>query len=153
MDEMAALLDELPVALNRRGRLANTSTQEGPFEQAIDLKRQGLMPLVSAVRLLAVHQRCKEVSTRRRLLALGVAPDCPLTLGEAESVLATFQRLQQLMFDQQCHQMAIGLTADSWLDLARLRADQVHMLVYDLQAVRRFVSWVQTQVRSSRRVN
>ncbi|NOG31055.1 signal transduction protein [Halomonas sp. TBZ9] len=153
MDEMAALLDELPVALNRRGRLANTSTQEGPFDQAIDLKRQGLMPLVSAVRLLAVHQRCKEVSTRRRLLTLGVAPDCPLSLGEAESVLATFQRLQQLMFDQQRHQMAIGLTTDSWLDLARLRADQVHMLVYDLQAIRRFVNWVQTQVRSSRRVN
>ncbi|MFO7910261.1 MAG: DUF294 nucleotidyltransferase-like domain-containing protein [Halomonas sp.] len=152
MDEMAALLDELPVALNRRGRLANTSTREGPFEQAIDLKHQGLMPLVSAVRLLAVHQGCKEVSTCRRLMALGVAPDCPLTPGKAETVLATFQRLQQLMLDQQCHQLAIGLTADSWLDITRLRADQEYMLVYDLQAVRRFVSWVQAQVRSRRRV-
>lgn len=153
MDEMAALLDELPVALNRRGRLANTSHEAGPFEHAIDLKRQGLMPLVSTVRLLAVHQRCTHVPTCQRLMALGVNPDCPLTLGEAEALVATFQRLQQLMLDQQCHQMAIGLTPDSWLDLARLRADQAHMLVYDLQAVRRFVSWVQTQVRSSRRVN
>ena len=152
MDEMAALLDELPVALNRRGRLANTSAQEGPFKQAIDLKRQGVMPLLSAVRLLAVHQRCQKVSTRDRLMALGIAPHCPLTPVEAETVLATFQRLQQLMFNQQCHQVAIGLTPDSWLDLTRLRADEAHMLAYDLQAVRRFVSWVQSQVRSSRRV-
>ena len=153
MDEMAALLDELPVALNRRGRLVNRQPEQAPFEQSINLKQQGLMPLVSAVRLLALSYRHTQVSTRERLLALGVSPQCTMTPKEAETLLATFQRLQQTLLDQQRYQLSKGMTVDNWVSLARLRDDEIHMLKYDLDTVRRFVAEVQRRVRSDPRIS
>ncbi|MGS2743415.1 DUF294 nucleotidyltransferase-like domain-containing protein [Halomonas sp. LS-001] len=153
MDEMAVLLDELPVALNRRGHLVNRQPEQAPFEQAIDLKHQGLMPLVSAVRLLALYYRQKQVSTRERLLALGVNGQCAVTPKEAETLLATFQRLQQNLLDQQRYQLSKGMTVDNWVAVTRLRDDEVHMLKYDLEVVRRFVARVQMQVRSGSRIS
>ena len=153
MDEMAALLDELPVALSRRGHLVNRQPEEAPFENAINLKHQGLMPLVSAVRLLALNYRQTPVSTCERLLALGVHPECAVTPKKAETLLATFQRLQQNLLNQQRHQLSKGMAADSWVPVAHLRDDEIHMLKYDLNVIRRFVTEVQRQVRSGPRVS
>jgi CBS domain-containing protein len=147
MDEMAALLDELPVALDRFGRLKG-SEQKAPFSQAINLKRQGLMPLVSAVRLLSLHADVREVSTRKRLHALGEHSASGVARDQAESLVATLERLQQLTLDQQRHNASLGQVADGWVDRARLRDDQTQMLKYDLHQIRKFVSHVQSRVRS-----
>ena len=61
MDEMAALLNELPVALNRFGRLASSPRLEAPHEQAINLKLQGLLPLISAARLFCLRYGLRSV--------------------------------------------------------------------------------------------
>ncbi|MYL24402.1 signal transduction protein [Halomonas alkaliantarctica] len=147
MDEMAALLDELPVALDRLGRLKG-SVEEAPYADAINLKRQGLMPLVSAVRLLSLHAGVSEVSTRKRLQALGHHSASGLTRGQAEELVAILERLQQLTLDQQRHNLALGQVADGWVDSARLRDDQTHMLKYDLKQIRHCVSHVQSWVRA-----
>lgn len=147
MDEMAALLDELPVALDRFGRLKG-GIKEAPFSGAIDLKHQGLMPLVSAVRLLSLHTGVREVSTRKRLHELGEHNASGVAREQAEGLVATLERLQQLALDQQRHNLSLGQVADGWVDSAKLRDDQTHMLKYDLQQVRKFVSHAQSRVRS-----
>ncbi|NYS61336.1 DUF294 nucleotidyltransferase-like domain-containing protein [Vreelandella salicampi] len=147
MDEMAALLDELPVALDRFGRLKG-SIKEAPFSEAINLKRQGLMPLVSAARLLSLHAGLREVSTRKRLHAFGEHSASGVARDQATSLVATLERLQQLTLDQQRHNLSLGQVADGWVDSARLRDDQTYILKYDLQQIRKFVNHVQSQVRS-----
>ncbi|MCL7929023.1 DUF294 nucleotidyltransferase-like domain-containing protein [Halomonas llamarensis] len=147
MDEMAALLDELPVALDRFGRLKG-SIKEAPFSGAIDLKHQGLMPLVSAVRLLSLHTGVREVSTRKRLQELGEHSASGVARDQAEGLVATLERLQQLTLDQQRHNLSLGQVADGWVDSAKLRDDQTHMLKYDFQQIRKFVSHAQSRVRS-----
>ncbi|EWH02465.1 DUF294 nucleotidyltransferase-like domain-containing protein [Halomonas sp. BC04] len=69
LDEMTSLLKELPVALDRFGRLAGDG-EGAPHDNAINLKLQGVLPLVNAVRLLALRHGVRVIDTRLRLPAL-----------------------------------------------------------------------------------
>ncbi|XKH61371.1 DUF294 nucleotidyltransferase-like domain-containing protein [Halomonas sediminis] len=144
LDEMAALLNELPVALDRLGRISAIHDAQAPHENALNLKRQGLMPLVSAVRLLALVYGCREISTHKRLIVLGNQCDA-LSTSQASTLRAGFERLQQLLLDQQRRNLKLGQMADGWVDMARLRDDQRHMLKFDLQQIKRLVSIAQEQ--------
>lgn len=138
MDEMAALLDELPVALNRLGQLASSPHLDAPHEHAINLKRQGLLPLISAARLRCLQHGLGDIATRERLMALSHCNDA-LTLAESALLIAAFERLQQRLLDQQRYNKGRGQVADGWVDLRLLRDDQRLLLKFDLQQIRAFV--------------
>lgn len=143
MDEMAALLDELPVALDRLGRIASSPRLDAPHENAINLKHQGLLPLISATRLLCLRYGLPEIGTRERLITLGHKVD-ELTLADSASLIAAFERLQQLILDQQRYNKTLGQAADGWVDLRRLREDERLLLKFDLQQIRAFVQRVKS---------
>jgi len=141
MDEMAALLDELPVALDRFGRLASSPDLDAPHEQALNLKHQGLLPLISAARLLCLRHGLRDIATRERLIALSHTTNA-LTSTESSLLVAAFERLQQRLLDQQRYSKAHGQAADGWVDLRRLREDERLLLKFDLQQIRAFVQRV-----------
>ncbi|GEN26850.1 hypothetical protein HVA01_04960 [Halovibrio variabilis] len=145
MHEMAALLDELPVALDRFGRIASSPSLSAPHAQAINLKHQGLMPLISAARLLCVRHRRREIGTHERLIALSHTADV-LTSAESELLIAAFERLQQRLLDQQRYNKARGQVADGWVDLSRLREDERLLLKFDLQQIKHLVATAQDSV-------
>lgn len=138
MDEMAALLDELPVALDRFGRVASSPHLDAPHDHAINLKHQGLMPLISATRLLCVRHGLREIGTRERLIMLSHVANI-LPVAQSDLLLAAFQRLQQRLLDQQRINKSAGQAADGWVDLRRLREDERMVLKFDLQQIRAFV--------------
>ncbi|MGM0542452.1 MAG: DUF294 nucleotidyltransferase-like domain-containing protein [Pseudomonadota bacterium] len=145
MHEMAALLEELPVALDRFGRLVSSPALDAPHDEAINLKQQGLLPLISAVRLLCVRHQRREVATRERLAALshvaGVLP-----LAQADLLVAALERLQQRLLDQQRANKALGQTADGWVDLGALRDDERLLLKFDLQQIKAFVQQIRADL-------
>tara|TARA_R110002020_G_scaffold135517_1_gene302621 strand:- start:1997 stop:3139 length:1143 start_codon:yes stop_codon:yes gene_type:complete len=144
MDEMAALLDELPVALDRFGRLASSPHLDAPHEQALNLKHQGLLPLISAARLLCLRYGLQDIATRERLIVLSHTTDA-LTSTESALLVAAFERLQQRLLDQQRYNKARGQAADGWVDLRRLREDERLLLKFDLQQIKRLSSAAQSQ--------
>jgi CBS domain-containing protein len=141
MDEMSALLDELPVALDRLGRIASSPSLDAPHEDAINLKRQGLMPLISAARLHCLKHRRQEIGTNERLIALSHLANV-LPSSQSALLLAAFERLQQLPLDQQRFNKSSGQAADGWVDLRRLREDERLLLKFDLQQIKAFVQRV-----------
>ncbi|RUR27355.1 signal transduction protein [Vreelandella andesensis] len=141
MNEMATLLGELPVALDRFNRIASHPALAAPYDQAVNLKHQALMPLISAARLLCVRHQRSEIGTRERLAAL-VHFTSALTKEQSELLLAAFNRLQALLLEQQRHNKSYGQTADGWVDLQRLRDDERLLLKFDLQQIKAFVNQV-----------
>ena len=138
MDEMAALLDQLPVALDRLGRVVSSPHLDAPHDHAINLKHQGLMPLVSAARLLCVRYGLREIATRERLIRLSHVANV-LPIAQSDLLLAVFERLQQRLLDQQRINKTAGQVADGWVDIRRLREDERMLLKFDLQQIRVFV--------------
>lgn len=133
LDEMASLLDELPVALDRLGRLRGDG-EGAPHARALDLKRQGLLPLVGAVRLLALRHGVRPPDTRSRLVALVVRE--AMTAKQAEALTAALERLQGLILTEQRRALAEGRMPDGWVDASRLREDQRLLLRHDLREIR-----------------
>ncbi|MGM0984061.1 MAG: DUF294 nucleotidyltransferase-like domain-containing protein [Pseudomonadota bacterium] len=133
LDEMASLLDDLPVALDRLGRLSGVS-EDAPHERAINLKHQGMLPLVNAVRLLALRHGVRPPDTRSRLVALVLRE--VLSPERAQALTAAFERLQALMLDEQRLALTEVRTPDGWVDIARLGEDQRLLLRHDLQQIR-----------------
>ncbi|APE29552.1 signal transduction protein [Halomonas aestuarii] len=136
LDEMAGLLAELPLALDRLGRLSGDD-EGAPHEGAVDLKRQGVLPLVNAVRLLALRQGVRPPDTRSRLVALVMRE--VVDAGRAESLTAALERLQALMLEAQRLALVEGRVPDGWVDIPRLREDQRLLLRHDLREIRSFV--------------
>ncbi|MBD3895088.1 signal transduction protein [Halomonas sp. ML-15] len=144
LDEMASLLDETPVALDRLGRLAGDG-DGAPHERAINLKRQGLLPLSGAVRLLAMRQGCRAPDTRGRLRELVMAGG--LDAQRAAALGDALGRLQGLVLDAQLASLAAGRAADGWVDTARLDASQRLLLRQDMQDIRRLIRLAQSPGR------
>ncbi|MCC5882585.1 MAG: signal transduction protein [Halomonas sp.] len=140
LDEMSHLLDEVPVALDRFGRLAGDG-EGAPHENALNLKRQGLLPLVNAVRLLALRRGICAPATRQRLSAL-VLRDA-LTARQARAGVAALDRLQSLVLTTQIDCLKAGGTPDGWVDLARLEEDQRLLLRHDMQVIRSLIRQAQ----------
>lgn len=135
LDEMGALLDEQPLALDRFGRLAG-SLEEAPHERAINLKHQALLPLVAATRLLALRHGVRDIATRERLAAL--TAEGALDAMTCRALSAALERLQQLLLEEQCRSLSAGRAADGWIDLSCLGEDQRLLLRHDLQQIRAF---------------
>ena len=144
LDEMASLLDETPVALDRFGRLSGDG-DGAPHERAINLKRQGLLPLSGAVRLLAMRHGCRAPDTRGRLGELVVAG--ALDALHAAALGDALGRLQGLVLDAQLTSLAAGRRADGWVDMAHIDAAQQLLLRHDLQEIRRLIKTVKSMNR------
>ncbi|APX93384.1 signal transduction protein [Halomonas sp. 1513] len=142
LDEMASLLDETPVALDRLGRLAGDD-DGAPHERAINLKRQGLLPLSGAVRLLAMRQGCRAPDTRGRLGELVMAG--VVDANRATALGDALGRLQGLVLEAQLASLAAGRSADGWVDTARLDDAQRLLLRHDLQEIRRLIKTAQSR--------
>jgi CBS domain-containing protein len=133
LDEMGALLEELPVALDRFGRLAG-SRDGAPHDRAFDLKHQGVLPLVNAVRLLAVRQGIVSPDTHSRLTALVMQE--VLEARRAHGLRKALERLQGLLLNEQRRALQEARTPDGWVDIDRLGEDQTLLLRHDLQQIR-----------------
>ncbi|NIC04255.1 DUF294 nucleotidyltransferase-like domain-containing protein [Billgrantia bachuensis] len=140
LDEMANLLDEVPVALDRFGRLAGDG-ESAPHENALNLKRQGLLPLVNAVRLLSLRHGVSVSDTRLRLSALVLKE--ALTARQARAGIAAMERLQERLLVAQLASLKAGGAADGWIDLAKLEDDQRLLLRHDMQFIRSLVRLAQ----------
>lgn len=143
LHEMASLLNEVPVALDAFDRLVSDG-QDAPHAHALNLKRQGLLPLQSATRLMCVMQGVREVPTRDRLMAL--VAERQLQPAEAEDLIESLNHLQSLMLTAQLASLAAGRQADGWLDLQQLTSRQKQLLKLDLKLIRSFVRKVQKQL-------
>lgn len=136
LDEMSALLGEVPVALDRFGRLTGDG-KDAPHERAINLKRQGVMPMVSAVRLLSLRHGVRQVDTRDRLNELVVGD--VLDADSAQAFIAALDRLQAILLDNQMTSLKAKGPADGWVDTSQLTEEQRLLLRHDLQQVRRLI--------------
>ncbi|UYG02031.1 DUF294 nucleotidyltransferase-like domain-containing protein [Halomonas sp. LR3S48] len=143
LNEMAQLLDELPVALDRFGRLS-ANDEDAPHEKALNLKRQGLLPLVNAVRLLSLRHSVSVPDTRLRLSALVLKE--ALTARQARAGISALDRLQERLLAAQLASLKVGGAADGWIDMVRLEDDQRLLLRHDMQAIRSLVRLAQGSV-------
>ncbi|GGO86680.1 hypothetical protein GCM10011348_38060 [Marinobacterium nitratireducens] len=133
LHEMAELQDEAPVALDRFDRLRGND-KDAPHARALNLKRQGMLPLQGAVRLLALLHRLPAVDTRSRLQSL--AEREVLDHERARTLTAALNRLQALLLQAQLDSVAAGRGPDNWIDLGRLDGATRAALRHDLMAIR-----------------
>ncbi|MFC6671352.1 putative nucleotidyltransferase substrate binding domain-containing protein [Marinobacterium aestuariivivens] len=133
LHEMGELQDEAPVALDRFDRLRGND-KEAPHADAVNLKRQGLLPLQGAVRLLAMLHRLPAIDTRSRLQAL--AQQGVLEARRARALTDALDRLQALQLNAQLESVAVGRGPDHWVDLGALDDGTRAMLKHDLLAIR-----------------
>ena len=136
LNEMASLLDEIPVALDGFDRLQSSGV-DAPHAQALNLKQQGLLPLQSSVRLFSILHGVSAVGTRERLIALVTRQ--VLSLMEAEDLIQALNQLQDLLLDAQLESLAAGRLADSWVNLQKLSERQKQLLKIDLKLIKSFV--------------
>jgi len=136
LNEMAALLDDLPVALDSFDRL-QASRKDAPHSHALNLKQQGLLPLQSSVRLLAILHGVSAVGTRERLIALVTRQ--VLLPREAEDLIQALNQLQAVLLTAQLESLDAGRLADSWVDLQQLSERQKKLLKIDLKLIKSFM--------------
>ncbi|SHF15787.1 CBS domain-containing protein [Modicisalibacter ilicicola DSM 19980] len=147
LDEMASLLDETPLALDRFGRLA-AEDREAPHEQALNLKRQGVLPLQNAVRVLALVHGVGSVDSRGRLNELVMQGRLEAQVGMA--TIAALDRFQGLLLGAQMTALAAGRQPDNWLDLRRLEEGERLLLRHDLQQLRSLIGIAKAAVTHHR---
>jgi signal-transduction protein with cAMP-binding, CBS, and nucleotidyltransferase domain len=130
---MAAQNSSLQVGLTLFGGFADD--EPGPGSRT-DLKLHGLMPLVAAVRLLALRDGLTETETAARLAAL--AAQGSITVREAHALQAAFSLLLDVLLRQQLADLADGRRAGSLVETASLSKAQRQELREALKAIRSF---------------
>lgn len=140
LHEMGELFDEAPVALDRFDRLHGDG-REAPHPEAINLKRQGLLPLTAALRLLALKRGSRAVGSRARMADLHRRG--ALSADQAWRLRQAFEQLQAQLLQAQLASCAAGGQADNWIDLRPLCDGELRQLQWALQQVRS----LQRQVR------
>ncbi|GAA0682109.1 hypothetical protein GCM10009104_03640 [Marinobacterium maritimum] len=135
LHEMAELFDEAPVALDRFDRLQGDG-REAPHPNAINLKRQGLLPLTAALRLMALKNDCPEVASRARIDWM--CRHDLLTRDMAWRLNGAFEHLMERLLNAQLATLASGGVPDNWLDLGVYCDAELRQLQWDLLQVRAF---------------
>ncbi len=135
LHEMAELFDEAPVALDRFDRLQGDG-REAPHQDAINLKRQGLLPLTGALRLLALLKGCEAVSSRERLYWFNA--EGHVSENAYWCLNGAFERLQTRLLNTQLEKWRQGSMPDNWIDLRELCDGEKRELQADLQQIRGF---------------
>lgn len=136
LNQMASLLDDIPVALDGFDRLQNNA-KDAPHADALNLKQQGLLPLQSSSRLLSILHGVSAVGTRERLVALVTRQ--VLSSLEAEDLIQALNNLQDLLLEAQLVSLDAGRLADNWINLQQLSERQKQLLRIDLKLIKSFV--------------
>jgi CBS domain-containing protein len=108
----------VPLGLFRQFVVARSGAHAGE----LDLKRDGLLPLVDAARLIALAAGVSEVATVGRLQAAAGSPW--LSTEGAAALVAAFEFLLALRVRHQTAQLQQGLPPDNFLAPAVLTADE-----------------------------
>lgn len=111
-------------------------------QQRIDLKLGGLLPLVSAARLMALRQGSTETGTAARLRAIAGAGLMNET--DLNSLLQAHRLLLRLVLGQQISDLAAGLTAGSRVDVTALARPDRDALRTALKSLELLPDMVQT---------
>ncbi|EXJ11503.1 MULTISPECIES: DUF294 nucleotidyltransferase-like domain-containing protein [Nitrincola] len=133
LHEMSELLDETPVALDRFERLHGDG-KETPHQDAINLKKQGLLPLQAALRLLALRKGVSEQSCQARLAAL--AEQRVIHQDHAEALLLSLHHIQDLLLHSQLSAFKEGRPIDGWVDLRTLNPMSKQVLRLGLLSIK-----------------
>ena len=134
LDEMTALQDETRVALDRFDRLASDG-QDAPHRHALNLKRQGLLPLQAALRLLALRHGISAMDCRGRLAALkadGIVDD-----ELVEGLEMALSLLLEHVLNAQMQAVEQGRKPDGWIDRRTLSRQGEQQLRQALRHIRR----------------
>lgn len=120
------------VALGLFGRLAGAE-QSGPERGLLNLKYQGLLPLVETMRLLALREGIPDTSTYERIASLherGV-----LNRDERDYLTDALTHITGLVLAQQVRDYRAGRSMGAFIDPQRLSAHARDLLVTGLQAI------------------
>jgi len=141
--ELYRVDEEHGVALGLLGRL-RTDPLEGPHRGELHLKLSGTLPLVGAVRLLALRERIAETATLARIAAL--AARGVLERDEEDHLAGALRLLAGLVLRQQLADLERGREPGHHVPPAALTAREREALVSALRAVRRFRARVREEL-------
>ncbi|WP_417582841.1 DUF294 nucleotidyltransferase-like domain-containing protein [Nitrincola sp.] len=133
LDEMNELQKETTVALDRLDRLSSDG-QDAPHQQAINLKRQGLLPMQAALRLMALRKGVAAADCKGRLTALCQAGF--LSSDRAKGLNDALEYLLSLLLDAQMEAVSLGRSPDGWVDKSKLAPHQRQQLKMALMQIR-----------------
>jgi signal-transduction protein with cAMP-binding, CBS, and nucleotidyltransferase domain len=129
--EMQLVQQDHGVALGRFGNL--TPEQDSPHKGKLNCKYQGLLPLVEAIRLLALREGVNETSTLARIEALHASGI--LSRDEKDSLSNAFQNLTTLILRQQIQAFKDGLPVTAYVPLDALSGSEKNDLTDSLRAI------------------
>lgn len=130
---MAAQNGRLQVGLTLFGGFADD--EPGPGHRT-DLKLHGLMPLVAAVRLLALRDGIAETGTAARIAALAARGS--IGTREADALEAAFGLILDVLLRQQLADLAAGRAPGNLVDTAEMPKTARQALREALRAIRSF---------------
>lgn len=140
--QMQQVQDKHGVALGLFGRLVPDSTP-GPNKGKLNLKYHGLLPLVEAIRLLALREGVSETSTLDRILALydlGV-----LSHDEQDYLTGAFQLITRLVLRQQLADFKNNLAVSAYVAPQALSKREEDMLKDSFHAINALKQRVRTE--------
>ncbi|KQP22575.1 putative nucleotidyltransferase substrate binding domain-containing protein [Pseudorhodoferax sp. Leaf267] len=110
--------------------------RDQPEREGVDLKKQGLFPIVHGVRSLALRAGVPETSTAARLDALVMAGQ--MERAQANDVLDSLHFFMDLKLKAGLHEMDTGHAVSGRVDLRRLSSLERDLLKDTLDVVKRF---------------
>jgi CBS domain-containing protein len=128
--DMCVALMEHKVGLGHFGRLASEHAGD---RQHLDLKLRGTLPLVAAVRLLALREGMTETSTLQRLA--GLRARGVLGAGEHEALGDAYRNLTYLQLRQQLADSAAGRPVSHLVSSAGWSRARRHRVADDLRTI------------------
>ena len=140
---MCWIEDDRKVALGLFNRFITERANEGHKDE-INLKFTGTLPLVEAVRILALREGVAEVSTLRRMAALhgaGVLDD-----DEHDDLTAAFRHITLLMLRRQIADFEAGRALSNYVSPRSLTRREKAMLVESFKAISRLLDRVRNEV-------
>jgi signal-transduction protein with cAMP-binding, CBS, and nucleotidyltransferase domain len=139
--EMQLVQQDHGVALSKFGRLI--PEKDSRHKGKINLKYQGLLPLVEAVRLLALREGINETSTLERIEALQDL--AVLSHDERDSLGNAIQHLTTLILRQQVQDFKDGLQVSSYVSPETLPVREKSALTDSLRAIKELRGRVHTE--------
>jgi signal-transduction protein with cAMP-binding, CBS, and nucleotidyltransferase domain len=141
--ELFKVDEEHGVALGLFDRLKRDPLP-GPNQGQLNLKLTGTMPLVGAVRILALRERIRETGTLDRMAGLhgsGVLDD-----DEHDYLAGAYRHISRLLLRQQLESYRVGQAPGNHVPLEALSEREKDMLVDAFKAIRGFRSRVRHEL-------
>ncbi len=132
--EMQKVQDAHGVALGAFGRLI--PEPDPPHQGRVNLKYQGLLPLVEAVRLLALREGLEPTSTMKRMDTLTARG--ALSRDEHDYLTGAFRHLTAVILRQQIEDFRAGLEVTPYVKPDALSSRERENLVDSLRAIAAF---------------